>query len=132
MKFLLIFEIGFQTTSYIIKNISFMNKVCLKTPLSNNTLPCLFSTNAKNIFHNQFFIIITSITFKFLAQDIHSDTCSFHFELFSTSNEIGGLHYELLLKNKMLMELCGGNYVTLDGFVNGRNGTFQKLHIYIF
>jgi hypothetical protein len=25
---------------------------------------------------------------------------------------------------KMLMELCGGNYVRLDGLVNGINGTF--------
>jgi hypothetical protein len=25
----------------------------------------------------------------------------------------------------MLVELCAGNYVTLDGIVNGVNGTFQ-------
>jgi hypothetical protein len=61
-----------------------------------------------------------------LAQEIQFDTCSFHFQLFSTSNEIGGLHYELLLKNKMLVELCGGNNVTLNGFVNGINQTFQN------
>jgi hypothetical protein len=29
-------------------------------------------------------------------------------------------------KKKMLVELCGGNYVRLDGLVNGINGTFQN------
>jgi hypothetical protein len=75
-----------------------MNKCCLRTPPSNNTLPHLFSTNAKTNFHNQKKLSIRSRRFKFLAQDIHSNTCSSHFKLFSTSNEIGGLHYELLLK----------------------------------
>jgi len=88
----------FQTTSYMIKDISFMNKCCLRTSPSNNTLPRLFSINVETNFHNQKKLIITSRTFKFLAQDIHSDTCFSHFKLFSTSNEIGGLHYELLLK----------------------------------
>jgi hypothetical protein len=26
----------------------------------------------------------------------------------------------------MLMKLCGGNYATLDGLVNGVDGTFQN------
>jgi hypothetical protein len=35
------------------------------------------------------------------------------------------LHYEILVKKKMLMELCAGNYETSDGVVNGVDGIFE-------
>jgi hypothetical protein len=47
----------FQATSYIIKDINFMKKCCLRTPPLNNTLPRLFCTNAETNFHNQFFLL---------------------------------------------------------------------------
>jgi hypothetical protein len=41
-------------------------------------------------------------------------------------NQIVGLHFELLLKKKMLLELCVRNYVTSNGLVNGgRHGIFE-------
>jgi hypothetical protein len=38
---------------------------------------------------------------------------------------IGGFHDELLFFKNVLMKLCASNYATLDGLVNGVDGTFQ-------
>jgi hypothetical protein len=59
------------------------------------------------------------------VQNFLSDTCRTHFKLFQLPNETCGLHIELLLKKYILIKLCVGNYSTLDGLVNGANGTFQ-------
>jgi hypothetical protein len=64
--------------------------------------------------------------FKFLAQDILSDTCPTHFKLSQLPNKISRLHIELLLKKNILAKYCVGNYSRLDGLVNGANGTFQN------
>jgi len=37
-----------------------------------------------------------------------------------------GLHYEILAKKKMLVELCVGIYETFDGLVNGPNVIFEN------
>jgi hypothetical protein len=42
-------------------------------------------------------------------------------------SQIVGLHFELLLKKNMLVELCAGNYVTLDGLINGVDMGFLKI-----
>jgi hypothetical protein len=36
-----------------------------------------------------------------------------------------GLHSTINIKKGMLVELCVGNYVTFDGFVNGADGIFK-------
>jgi hypothetical protein len=38
---------------------------------------------------------------------------------------MASLHYEILVKKKMLMKLCAGNYETSDGLVNGADGDFE-------
>jgi hypothetical protein len=48
-----------------------------------------------------------------------------HFKLSQLPNETSELHIELLLKKNILVELCVGNYSTLDGLINGANGMFQ-------
>jgi hypothetical protein len=62
--------------------------------------------------------------FIFLVKDVHSNSCFFHFKLILMPNEIYGLHYELLLKKNLLVELCVGNYIILNGLINGANKTF--------
>ncbi len=37
------------------------------------------------------------------------------------------LHHKLLFKKNMLVKLCVGNYVGLNGFVNNTNDTFQNI-----
>jgi len=66
-------------------------------------------------------------TFKFLTQNILFDTFPTHFKLSQLRNETSGLHTKLLLKENILIELCASNYSTLDGLVNGANGTFQVI-----
>jgi hypothetical protein len=41
-----------------------------------------------------------------------------HFRLLIIPSQTIGLHYDLLMKNKMLVELCVRNYATLDSLVN--------------
>jgi hypothetical protein len=103
-----------------------MNDFCLKPPLMDNTLPHLFYTNFKTNTHNKIVYDKTpSKTFKFLAKDIHYETCPSHFKLSMLPSHISGLYHELLLKKNMLVKLCVGNYVTLNGLVNDVDGTFQ-------
>jgi hypothetical protein len=71
------------------------------------------------------FNITSNQTFKFLTQDILSDTCPTHFKLSQLPNETCGLHIELLLKKNILVKFRASNYSSLDGLVNGANGTFQ-------
>jgi hypothetical protein len=62
----------FQITSHTFKDISFINQICLKTPLIDNILPHLFYTNAKIIEHNKMILKNTlGQTFTFHAKDIH-------------------------------------------------------------
>lgn len=62
-----------------------------------------------------FFFIQLMKYFRFLAEDFHFDTSyPSHFKLFSILNEIGGLHYELLLKKNMIVELCVSSYGRLQ------------------
>ncbi len=64
------------------KDIEFIKNICFKTLPIDNILPYLFYTNAKTIQHNKNICekkndqIFTSLT-----QDIHFDTCAFHFRL---------------------------------------------------
>ncbi len=92
----------------------------------DNTLPHLFYTNLKTIAHNKIVYEKThGKTFKFLAKDIHFETCP-HFKLSMLPSYISGLKYELLIFFKMLVELCANNYATLDGLINGVHDTFQN------
>jgi hypothetical protein len=85
-----------------------------------------FIQTQKTNAHNNFFFDIThGQTFKFLMQDILTNTFPTHFKLSQLPNETSGLHIELLLKKNILIEVFGGNYSTLDGLVNGANGMFQ-------
>jgi hypothetical protein len=96
-------------------------------PPIDTTLPYLFYTNVKTSEHNKnTFKNTLSETFKFVAQDIQSDTCPIRFQLLYLLNETSRLHHELFLKGHMLVELCIGNYRTLNGLVNSTNGTFKK------
>ncbi len=45
-------------------------------------------------------------TFTLLTQCVHFNTCPSHFKLLMIPSQIVGLHFELLLKKNMLMELC--------------------------
>jgi hypothetical protein len=92
----------------------------------DNTLSYLFYTNIKTIEHNtSIFEKTLGETFTFFAQDIHFDTCLFHFKLPMIPNQTIKLHHELLKKNKMLVELCARNYIMLNGLINGANGIFE-------
>ncbi len=64
-------------------------------------------------------------TFNFFAKDIHPETCPSHFKLLMLPFHTSGLHHELFFKKYMLVELCVENYATLNGLVNGANGTFE-------
>ncbi len=74
----------------------------------------------KNIFENT-----CDETFSFFAQDVHFETCPFHFRLSMIPNQITYLHCELLVKKNMLVELCVWNHATSNGLVNGANGIFK-------
>jgi hypothetical protein len=105
----------FRTTTQTFENINFINKNCFKTQPMDNTLPYLFYTNEKTTTHNNN-VSCTTVgqTFKFLVQDIHSNTCPY-FKSSTIPSQTNSLHHELLLKKNMLVELCAGNYKTLDG-----------------
>jgi hypothetical protein len=75
----------------------------------------------KNMFKNTL-----GETFKFVAQDVQLYTCPIHFQLLDLLNQTSRLHHELFLKRHMLVELCVGNYHTLNGLVNNVNETFEK------
>jgi hypothetical protein len=64
-------------------------------------------------------------TFTFLTCDVHIETCLSHLKLSNLPFQTVGLHYEILAKKKMLVELCVGNYETFDGLVNGANVIFE-------
>jgi len=66
-----------------------------------------------------------SETFTLFSQDIHFDTCPFHFRLLMIPSQTTRLHHELLVKKNMLVELCARNYIKSNGLVNNANGTFQ-------
>jgi len=66
-----------------------------------------------------------SKTFTLFSQDIHFDTCPFHFRLLMIPSQTTRLHHELLVKKNMLVELCARNYIKSNGLVNNANGTFQ-------
>jgi hypothetical protein len=62
---------------------------------------------------------------NFFAKDIHPETCPFHFKLLMLPFHTSGLHHELFFQKYMLVELCVGNYATLNRLVNGADGTFE-------
>jgi hypothetical protein len=64
-------------------------------------------------------------TFTFLACDVHIETCPSHFKLSNLPSQTTGLHYEILVKKQLLVELCARNYETSNGLVNGANGIFE-------
>lgn len=119
------FWIATQTT----EDISNINNICLKPTPLNSVLPYLFYTNTPKKMHNikKKIDITLGQTFKFLTQNILFDTFPTHFKLSQLRNETSGLHTKLLLKENILIELCASNYSTLDGLVNGANGTFQVI-----
>ncbi len=92
----------FQTTLKTHDNINFINQICLKKPPLDITLPYLFFGMffyyAKTIEHNKkTFQNTLCEKFKFVAQDIHLDTCPIHFQLSNLLNQTIGLHHELFL-----------------------------------
>jgi hypothetical protein len=66
----------FQITSHIFEDISFINQICLKTLVIDNTLSHLFYIDAKTIEHNKIILQNTlGQTLTFHAKDIHFETC---------------------------------------------------------
>jgi len=66
----------------IFEDINFINGIFLKALHTNNTLSHLFYTNTKTRKHNKrIFEKTISQTFRFVAQDMHSNICPSHFEL---------------------------------------------------
>jgi hypothetical protein len=64
----------------------------------DNTLTHLFYTNFKtNVHYKIVYDKTPTKTFKFLAKDIHYETCHFHFKLSMLPSHTSGLHHELLL-----------------------------------
>jgi hypothetical protein len=49
----------------------------------------------------------------------------FALQLSIVANQIVGLHYKLLPKKNMSIELCSCNYPTPNGLVNDANTTFE-------
>ncbi len=92
----------------------------------DNILPYLFFTNVKTTMDNKnVFWNTLGETFTFVAHDVRIETCPFHFKLSNLPFQMASLHYEILVKKKMLMKLCAGNYETSDGLVNGADGDFE-------
>jgi hypothetical protein len=58
-------------------------------------------------------------------QKTFPETCHYHFKLPMTPSQTIGLHHELSIKNDMLVELCVGNYVTLNYLVDGVDDIFK-------
>ncbi len=89
-------------------------------------LSYLFHTNVKKTIHyKNVFRNTLGETFTFLTHDVHTETCLCHFKLSNLPFQMVILHYEILFKNKMLVELCAWNYETSNGLVNGANGIFE-------
>ncbi len=61
--------------------------------------------------------------FILCAQYRHHE-CPQSFQLQNDANFTTILHLEVQVKKNMLVELCVGNYVMHDGFVNGVDGIF--------
>jgi hypothetical protein len=75
-----------------------MNNFCLKPPPMDNILPHLFYTNLKTTAHNKnVHDKALGETFKFLAKDVHSETCFSHFELSMLPSHTFGFHHDLSL-----------------------------------
>jgi hypothetical protein len=71
-----------QTSSQTTKDINSINKICYRKPPMDNILPHLFYTNIETIQHNKnIFENTCGEIFAFFAQDVHSETCPFHFRL---------------------------------------------------
>ncbi len=117
----------FQIASQKIEDIKFMKNNFLKTPPMNNTLPYLCYINVKTIMHNKnVFWNIFSQTFTFLTCDVHIETCPSHFKLSNLRFQNIDLRCEILVKKKMLVELCVGNYETSNDLENGVVGIFEE------
>jgi hypothetical protein len=87
----------FRIVSQTNEDIHFMNDFYLRSPPMDNTLPQLFYANLKTNAHNKIVYNKTpSKRFKFLAKDIHYETC-FHFKLSMLPSHTSDLHHELLL-----------------------------------
>jgi hypothetical protein len=63
-------------------------------------------------------------TFTFHAKDIHY-TCPSHFKLQIIPSQTISFDHELSIKKDMLIELCAGNYIISNGFVNGVDGILK-------
>ncbi len=100
-----------------------MNNNYLKTSSMDNILSYLFYTNVQTMHDKNVFWNILGETF--LACDVLVETCPFHCKLSNLPSITIGLHYKILVKKKMLVELCEGYYETLYGFMNGANGIFE-------
>jgi hypothetical protein len=57
---------------------------------------------------------------------LQTTSCPFHFKLSNLPSQITSLHYENLFLKKLLVELCLGNYETLNNLVNGADGIFEN------
>ncbi len=64
-------------------------------------------------------------TFIFKTMDINHQSCAPSCKLSNDLSKTMGLHSTINIKKGMLVELCVGNYVTFDGFVNGADGIFK-------
>ncbi len=102
-----------------------MNNNYLKTSSMDNILSYLFYTNVQTMHDKNVFWNILGETFTFLACDVLVETCPFHCKLSNLPSITIGLHYKILVKKKMLVELCEGDYETLDGFMNGAKEIFE-------
>ncbi len=97
----------FLITSQTIEDIKCMNNNCLKTPLMDNILPYLFYTNVKTTMHNKnVFQNTFGETLRFLACDVHTETCPSHFKLSNLPYQTIGLCYEILILKNVNGIMC--------------------------
>jgi hypothetical protein len=100
----------FQTTSWTFKNTNFINKICLKTPIINNTLPSLFYKNVQTTRNKHVYYKTPTQTFTFLTQDIHFDTSPFilNYELFQVKwmAFITNYHFKKHISKTIWKKLC--------------------------
>ncbi len=63
--------------------------------------------------------------FIFKTIDINHQSCLTSYKLLNDLSKTMGLHSTIHMKKHRLVELCVGNYVTSNGFVNESDGIFK-------
>ncbi len=69
-------------------------------------------------------------TFIFKAMDVNHQSCKPFYKLSNDPSKTIGLYFTIYIYIYILVELCAGNYVTSNGFVNGADGIFKRSTTY--